>query len=239
MAASTRPISTPPPPAHLVGPRAKHLDRIASIVRPHGKLDAVTENLWHAWITARRGGRARSLVLARRRDGDLVIHDPAALDADEMRVLEAIGAPRYIVVPDAEGGLDARAFTRRHPGIQVFAPRAARDTVANVVRVDGIFEDFPVDADVELRTLRGIDEAAAVFLVRSSDGLTVVTPELDTYLRPRGLLRLLGGSTRRALVADLERYVEHPDLVRVVAGARVLDGPSAARTLLGDKSIPK
>ncbi|MDF2693442.1 MAG: hypothetical protein K0S65_1825, partial [Labilithrix sp.] len=195
----------------------------------------------------------RSMVVARRRDGDIVVHNAIALDEAGMRELEAIGTPRYMIVPNAGHRLDAPAFKKRFPKMQVFAPRGGRENIAKMVRVDGIYEDFPADDHVQLEMLHGVGDAEGAMLVRSKDGVTVVLNDavfnMDRKRDPLGFLftTLLGSApgprvsrlvklfyvkNRKALREDLERFAEHPDLVRlVVAHEKVAKGPDAAKAL--------
>jgi hypothetical protein len=225
---------------------------IAWTVRPHGKLEQLAENLWWTWgslpvVSSLR----RSMVLARRSDGDLVVHAPIALDEVSMRELEAIGEPRYIIVPNVGHAIDAPAFKGRYPNIQVFAPRGGRDAIAEVVDVDGIYEDFPADSDVQLEMLHGVGDEDGALVVSSNDGVTIAlddalfdvarkrdplgflfTTLLDVERGPKGrisrLLKLFFVKDRKALREDLERLAEHPELVRLVV-ARVRRGEKLAK----------
>lgn len=223
------------------------------IVRPHGQLEQLAENLWWTWGSLPGMSLKRSMVVAKRRDGDLVIHNAIALDQAGMRELEAIGEPRYLIVPNAGHRLDAPAFKKRYPKIQVFAPRGGRDAVEKMVKVDGIYEDFPADDDVSLEMLHGVGDAEGAMIVRSDDGITVVLNDavfnMDRKRDPLGFIftTLLGSAPgprisrlvklfyvkdRKALREDLERFAEHPDLVRlVVAHEKVAKGPDAASAL--------
>lgn len=223
------------------------------IVRPHGKLEQLAENLWWTWGSVPGMSLKRSMVLAKRRDGDLVVHNAIALEQAGMRDLEAIGEPKYLIVPNAGHRLDAPAFKKRYPNIQVFAPRGGRDAVAKMVKVDGIYEDFPVDEDVRLEMLHGVGDAEGAMIVRSNDGITVVLNDavfnMDRKRDPLGflfttilgsapgprvsrLVKLLFVKDKRALREDLERFAENPELVRlVVSHEKVTKGPDAANAL--------
>jgi len=223
------------------------------IVRPHGRLEQLAENLWWTWGSLPGMSLKRSMVLAKRSDGDLVIHNAIALDQAGMRELEAIGEPRYLIVPNAGHRLDAPAFKKRYPRIQVFAPRGGRDAIAKMVKVDGIYEDFPADDDVRLEMLHGVGDAEGAMVVRSEDGITIVLNDavfnMDRKRDPLGFIftTLLGSAPgprisrlvklfyvkdRKALREDLERFAEHPELVRlVVAHEKVAKGPDAANAL--------
>lgn len=223
------------------------------IVRPHGRLEQLANNLWWTWGSIPNMSLRRSMVLATRRDGDLVVHNAIALDPSGMRDLEAIGEPKYLIVPNAAHRLDAAAYKARYPKIQVFAPRGGRDAVSKMVSVDGIYEDLPADDDVRLEMLRGVGDAEGAMIVRSSDGVTVVLNDavfnMDRKRDPLGfiittllgsapgprvsrLAKLLLVKDRAALREDLVRFADHPDLVRlVVAHEKVATGLDASKAL--------
>lgn len=223
------------------------------IVRPHGKLEQLANNLWWVWGSIPGMSLRRAMVLAKRRDGDLVVHNAIALDDAGMRELEAIGEPKYIVVPNAGHRLDAPAYKRRYPNAQFFAPRGGRAAVEKRVPVDGIYEDFPTDEDVRLEMLRGVDDAEGAMIVHSEDGVTLVLNDavfnMDRKRDPLGfiittlfgsapgprvsrLVKLLFVKDKRALREDLERLAADPELVRlVVAHEKVAKGADASSAL--------
>ncbi|MBX3207789.1 MAG: hypothetical protein KF764_22270 [Labilithrix sp.] len=223
------------------------------MVRPHGELEKLADNLWWTWGSLPAMSLKRSMVVARRSDDDLVIHNAIALDPAGMRELEGLGEPRYLIVPNAAHRLDAPAFKKRFPRIQVLAPRGARDAVAKVVAVDGIYEDFPADDDIRFEMLHGMADAEGAMIVRSTDGITIVLNDavfnMDRKRDPLGFLfttifgsapgprvsrlaKLIFVKDKRALREDLERFAEHPDLVRlVVAHEKVAKGADAADAL--------
>ena len=223
------------------------------IVRPHGRLEQLAENLWWTWGSLPGMSLKRSMVVARRADGDLVVHSAIALDEAGMRELEALGELRYMIVPNAGHRLDAPAYKKRFPKIQVFAPRGGRDAIEKMVAVDGIYEDFPIDEDIQLEMLRGVGDAEGAMVVRSKDGVTLVLNDcmfnMDRKRDPLGflfttllgsapgprvsrLVKLLFVKNKRALRENFERFAEHPDLVRlVVAHEKVVRGPEAANAL--------
>ncbi len=223
------------------------------IVRPHGNLEQLADNLWWTWGSVPGMSLKRSMVLATRSDGDLVVHNAIALDQPGMRELEAVGEPKYLIVPNAAHRLDAPAFKKRYPKLQVFAPRGGRDAISKMVKVDGIYEDFPADDDVRLEMLHGVADAEGAMIVRSTDGITIVLNDavfnMDRKRDPLGflfttllgsapgprvsrLMKLLFVKDKKALREDLERFAEHPELIRlVVAHEKVATGSDAAKAL--------
>lgn len=223
------------------------------IVLPHGTLQTLASNLWWTWGSLKRMSLKRSMVLARRSDGDLVVHNAIALDDAGMRDLEAIGEPAYIIVPNSGHRLDAPAFKKRYPKARVFAPRGSVSAVQSVVNVDGTYEDFPKDPDVRFEMLHGVGDSEGAMIVHSTDGTTIVLNDIvfnmDRKRDPLGfLITTLFGSApgprvsrlaklvyvkdKKALREDLERYSEEPNLVRlIVAHEKVAKGPDAAQAL--------
>ncbi len=223
-------------------------------VLPHGELQPLAENLWWTWGSASRGRLSRgslrrAMVVARRSDDRLVIHDPIALGEAQMDALATLGKPAYIIVPAAPPHRDASAWKDRFPKAQVIAPRGVLAAVRKVLEVDGIYEDVPVDGAVRFEMLRGVGDAIGAMLVRSADGISIVLNGgrvREDRRRPFGLVSsIFGPRTRlgrlaklflvrnkRALREDLERWAEEPDLVRlIVTHERIARGPAATQTL--------
>ncbi len=220
----------------------------------HGPIEKLADNLWR--VTGALPGMSleRTMVIARLRSGELVIHNAIAMDEGPMKEIEAWGTPAYLVVPNGGHRLDAPAFKRRYPGVRVVAPQGSRAKVEQVVAVDLDYEGFPTDDDtVRLETLRGVAASEGVMLVRSDDGVTVVLNDvmfnMDTkkdFLgwffttvmgsapgpRVSRLAKLVYVKDKKALRAEFERLAETPDLVRViVAHEKVAHGTEAAAAL--------
>lgn len=222
-------------------------------VLPHRPIERLAENLWCVEGSLKGMSLKRVMTIAKRSDGKLVIHGAIALAEDSMRELEALGEPRYLVVPSRYHRLDAPAYKARYPALRVFVPRGARKEIENVVTVDGVYEDYPGDPAVRLETLHGMKEREGAMLVRSADGTTLVLNDavfnMDAKKDPLGYLftTVLGSapgprvsrlvkmvliSDQSALREDLERFASTPDLVRmIVAHEKVAHGPDAPAAL--------
>lgn len=222
-------------------------------VRAHGPLAKLSENLW--WVTGSVPGMSlkRVMVIAKRSDGRLVIHNGIAMADAQMKELEALGEPSFLIVPNAVHRLDAPAYKKRYPSIRVLTPRGSRTKVEQKVAVDGTYEDFPADDAVRFETLAGVRQAEGAMIVRSADGTTVVLNDvmfnMDRKRDPLGFLfttvlgsapgprvsrlaKLLLIDDRAAVRAELEKYAAIPDLTRViVAHEKVADGADAAAAL--------
>jgi hypothetical protein len=143
-------------------------------VLPHGPLEQVSDNLWRVEGSLGAMPLRRVMVVARTRDGRLVVHGAMALDAAGMHALEALGEPAAMLVPSGYHRMDAPRYARRYPAMRVYCPSGARARVARVVRVDGAYEDFAADATVRPDHVDGIGDAEGVVRVASGDGATLV-----------------------------------------------------------------
>jgi hypothetical protein len=222
-------------------------------VLPHGPLERLSENLWWAVGSLKGMSLKRVMAVAKRRDGKLVIHSAIAMAEENMRELEALGEPAYLVVPSHHHRIDAPAYKKRYPALRVYAPRGSREKIEHVVPVDGVYEDFPADDAVRLETLHGMKEREGAMIVTSADGTTIVLNDavfnMDNKSDVLGYLftTLLGSApgprvSRLAKIAlvddrtelrrDLERFASTPDLVRLmVAHEKVAHGPEAKSAL--------
>jgi hypothetical protein len=222
-------------------------------VLPHGPIEKLSENLW--WVQGALPGMSlkRVMTIARRSTGGLVIHNGIALEEQGMAEIEAFGTPEFLVVPNGFHRLDAPAYKKRYPSLTVLAPRGARKKVAEVVRVDGTYEDFPPDPAVRFETLHGVGNVEGAMIVTSKDGVSVVLNDvvfnMDRKRDPLGFLftTLLGSAPgprisrlaklalvkdKPALREDLQRLAGLPELTRlIVAHEKIAHGREAATAL--------
>jgi hypothetical protein len=207
-------------------------------VLPHQPIQKLEENLW--FVVGSLGGNAplkRTMVIGKRSDGRLVIHNAVALEDAAMKEIEAWGEPAFLLVPNGYHRIDARRFKDRYPAIKVLAPAGSRKRIEEKVHVDGSYEDYPADADVEVVNMDGVNHAEGAMLVHSKSGTTVaVTDAIFNMPHAPGfggfLVKYIFASSggpklsrlaRMALVKDkaafrgqLEKFAEIPDLVRVL-----------------------
>jgi hypothetical protein len=222
-------------------------------VLPHGPLEQLAENLWRVEGSLPGMSLKRVMTVVRRDDGSLVIHSAIALADKEQRELEALGPPALLLVPNQGHRLDAPAYKKRYPALRVFAPSGGRAAIAEVVPVDGTYEEFPADDTVRLEMLHGVKEGEGAMFVRSKDGLTLVLNDcmfnMDRKKDPLGwffttvlgsapgprvsrLVKLMFVQDKKALRADFERYAQLPGLVRlIVSHEKVAHGAEAASAL--------
>jgi hypothetical protein len=219
----------------------------------HGPFVKLAENLWWVQGAIPNMSLKRTMVVARLADGRLVIHNAIALGPQEMEELERWGRPAFLLVPNGMHRMDAPAYKKRYPDLRVLCPSGARAKVAEVVDVDGTYNDFPPDDSVRLEMLKGIGDSEGAMIVSSADGQTVVLNDamfnMDRKRDPLGFLitTLLGSAPgprvsrlaklafvkdKSALRSDFARYADLPGLVRViVAHEKIASGPSARESL--------
>jgi len=223
-------------------------------VLAHGPLHQLADNL--LWVQGALPGMSlkRVMVVVRLSDGRLLIHNGIALDDAERAELESFGAPAFLIVPSGGHRLDAPAYKQRYPALQVFTPKGSRERVQEVLKVDGVYEDFPEDDTVRFETLHGVGDSEGALIVKSSDGLSVVLNDcmfnMDRKKDPLGFLftTLFGSAPgprvsrlaklafikdKQALRADFERLADLPGLTRlIVAHEKVASGVDARAALL-------
>lgn len=221
---------------------------------PHEPIEKLADNLWFVRGSLPGMSLQRTMVVARRANGDLVIHNGIALEPGAQAELEAWGRPAVLVVPSGVHRLDAKAYKERFPELRVVAPPAAKKKVEEVVPVDATYDDAAVSTDdVQLETLRSTGGAEGVMRVRSPDGVTVVfndvvfnmdrrqdflgnaiTSLLGSVPGPRvsRLAKLLLVKDKKGLAADLERFASLPDLVRVIVAHDKVASGDDARSML-------
>jgi len=153
-------------------------------VLPHEPIEKHAENLWSVSGNM-PGGNQRRMTIARRADGGLVIHNPIALNDDEMKQVEGFGKPAFLVVPNAFHRQDSVIYKQRYPQISVLCPKTAHKKVSQLVQVAGTLEDMPKDANVELFHLRGMKEREGALRVRSNGQSALVFNDALLNLEPR------------------------------------------------------
>ncbi len=218
-------------------------------VLPHRPIEVIAENLWRVEGKLEGMPLRRVMTVARRSDGELVIHNAMALDAESMTRIDEWGRVAWIVVPNGYHRLDARVFKDRYPAARVLCPRGSRAKVEEVVPVEGAYEDFTVDPDIAFETLDGVADQEGVMFVRSRDGLTLVFNDA-VFNMPHGtglsgwifrhitqssggprvsrIFKLFGVKDRTALRAHLLRLAELPALQRMIVSHHTMVHEDAA-----------
>jgi hypothetical protein len=155
-------------------------------VLPHDPIVKVSPNLWYVTGKMNEGKNQRMMVVARRSDGDLIVHNPIALDEAEMAELEAFGTPSYMIVPNSFHRQDAFIWKSRFPNSRVIAPKGARKAVEKAVPVQMDYEGISDDEIVSLAHLEGTAGAEGVMLVHDPEGTTAVFCDAVMNVKPMG-----------------------------------------------------
>ena len=213
-------------------------------VLPHDPIEKLADNVWR--VSGTLGDIQRQMVLAKRKDGGVVVYNAVAMDEPQMKELEAWGEPAIVVAPNGYHRVDVGIWKQRYPKIKVVAPPKGAKRVGKIVAVDHLTEDAPADDDVKLFTMDGCPFETCLE-VRSGDDVTLsfcdtilnVPPRrgmIGFMLSPTGqvsaprLMRWMAIKDKRAFAAHLERLASTPGLRRVLFGhgAPVTDHPAAA-----------
>lgn len=176
-------------------------------VLPHDPIEKLADNLWRVAGTMRDGKLQRQMVLARMKDGGVVVHNAIALDEPEMKELEAWGKPSVLVVPNSFHRQDAFIWKQRYPDLKVVAPRGGRKRIGKAVPVDFTLEDAPGDDTVRLRPVAGAP-GEGVLEVRSGADLTAVFCDVILNMEPKkGIPGFFLGPTGRVSVPRFARMI--------------------------------
>ena len=213
-------------------------------VYPHDPIEKLADNVWR--VSGKLGDIQRQMVLARRKDGGVVVYNAVAMDEPQMTELEAWGKPAVLVVPNGYHRVDAAIWKKRYPDLKVVAPRKGAKRIGKIVPVDAITDDAPSDEHVKLFAMDGC-EFETCLEVRSGDDVTLSfcdtilnVPKrrgmIGFMLSPSGqvsaprMMRWIAIKDRRAFAAHLEKLAALPGLRRVLFGhgAPVTDHPAAA-----------
>lgn len=187
------------------------------VVLPHGELTEIDEGILTVVGDLRMPlmHLPRRMTVVRLRDSRLVVFSAIALDDAGMARLEAFGRPAFLIVPNDHHRLDAPAWQRRYPAIQVVAPEGSRSAVEKVVRVDVTQPDFG-DSAIRFVTVPGTRAREAALVVRTGNGTTVVLNDIVGNIRDaRGiggrLLRVAGFAGDSARIPRVVKLVTIDD----------------------------
>ncbi|MBC9034945.1 hypothetical protein IAG41_21345 [Sphingomonas sp. JC676] len=195
------------------------------------------------------GNFPRRMTVVRLTAGRTAIYSAIALNEPEMRRIEAMGAPAFLIVPGDHHRLDARIWKQRYPDIRVIAPPGAVEAVEEAVHVDAT-GDILDDPDTKLVIMPGAGGHEAALEIRRASGLTIVANDLIANVaHPHGIgaqimARLMGFGVSEpqiprvvrhlivedkvALAQQFADWAAEPDLRRIVVShGDVIEGNAA------------
>jgi hypothetical protein len=202
------------------------------------------------------GNFPRRMTVARLGGGRTAIYSAIALDEPEMKRIEQLGEPAFLIVPGDHHRLDARIWKTRYPAITVIAPPGAREAVEQAVRVDAT-SDVLSDPEVKLVIVPGTGGHEAALEIRRAEGLTLVLNDvLANVAHPHGLgahimARLFGFGVHHpqvprpvrhgmeskvALAAQFDLWAAEPRLKRIIVshGDVIEDDPAQVLREIAD-----
>ena len=210
------------------------------IVAPHEALRQLEDNLWTVdGVVPTIPGHSfpRKMMIVRRQDGTLLLHNAMPLDEPRLAELLALGRPEILVAPSPFHCIDAHAVKARL-GCKLYCPGPSAAAIGQVVKVDGTLGQLPADPAVRFEPLAGTRTGEGVFFVESAGGARVSLLFCDAILNVPHLpgffgfvwklLGFTGGPRcgpmwlkravhdRAALRRDLERLATTPKLHRLV-----------------------
>ena len=212
-------------------------------VLPHRPIEKLEPNLWRVEGDLPGGNGTRVMTLVKLQSGGVLIHNAIALEEAQMKEIEAFGKPEILIVPNGFHRLDAKVFKQRYPNLRVLAPAGARKKVAQVVPVDGTYDDYK-DDQVQLFHLDGAKQHEGVVQVKSPAGTTLVFNDVINNLpKLGGVMGFMLAPTGRPAVprifrwffvkdkpkftAAIEQLAATPGLKRVIVShGRVLENPA-------------
>ncbi|WP_192244625.1 hypothetical protein [Mesorhizobium silamurunense] len=219
-------------------------------VGPHGQLEKLDEGLLTVAgeIHMPLGYFPRRMTVVGLSGQRTAIWSAIPLAEPQMREIEALGAPSFLIVPGPGHRLDIRPWKARYPEAKVICVPGARDAVEKAVKVDATSAIW-ADPSVELETVPGIEGKEAALLIRRESGITLVINDLLANVRhPHGIgahimARLLGFGVsqpqiprvvrwmfvkdKKALATAFRKWADEPDLKRVIVshGDVIADEP--------------
>jgi hypothetical protein len=197
---------------------------------PHGPLVELARGVWQV-----KGSLQipvpRNMTVVRTAERELVLYSVIALEEVGMSALEALGEPRFMVIPHRRHQLDAPFYKARYPALRVVAPVPSRvrltvDAGLDVLRGAGI----------EAFVLPGNDHEDVVMEVPFDDGRALVVCESLGNVKMSGalsvLLRVLGPPGGGFGVARAVRLREISDRAQLRDWLRAQARRSDLRALL-------
>jgi hypothetical protein len=204
---------------------------------PHGPLVELSSSVWQV-TGSLKIPVPRNMTIVRNAAGELVLYSVIALDEAGMLGLEALGTPRFMVIPHRRHQMDAPFYKARYPGLRVLAPEPAR---VKRVAVDAGLDELR-DSDIESFVLPGNDHEDVVMDVPFGDGRALCICESlvnVSFSGPMSLLfRALGPPGGGFGVARAVRLREIPDRERLRAWFRAQAQRRDLRALLLGHGAP-
>jgi hypothetical protein len=202
-------------------------------VLPHGRVRTVDDRIVtvEGDIPMPLGKFPRRMTVVGLSRNRSAIFSAMALEEPDMRRVEEIGTPSFLIVPNGHHRLDAHVWKQRYPKLKVMCPPAAKASVSQAAPVDST-EDILRDRDVDFVVVQGTGEAEAALVVRRRGATTLIANDVIANVRhPPGI--------GAKIIARLFGFgVKHPQVPRVVKRVMVKDKGKLADQLREWSKIP-
>ena len=177
-------------------------------VFPHGPVERIDDGILsvEGEIRMPLGRFPRRMTVVALSGGRTAVFSPVALHEPEMREIEKLGTPSFMIVPSGFHRLDSRIWKQRYPDMKVTCPPGAKDRVEQAVAVDAT-TDILADTAVRFVVVAGRGEAEGALIVGRHGRTTLILNDVISNVRhPKGLganimARLFGFGVRRPRIA--------------------------------------
>lgn len=202
-------------------------------VMNHGPLVEIDDGILTVAGTIKMplGEFPRRMTVVRLAGGGTAIWSAVALNEDEMARIEAMGMPKFLIVPSDHHRLDARIWKERYADLRVVTPPGARKAVEEAVPVDAT-DDILGDPAVRFVTMPGTSEHESALVIERPAGTTLVVNDLIGNLHhPDGIMQHIMGRLMGFGVSE-------PQVPRVIRHKLVDDPKALARKFRDWAAIP-
>jgi hypothetical protein len=192
-------------------------------VLPHGPLEEIDEGILTVAgeIKMPLGNFPRRMTVVGLSGNRTAIFSAIALNSAEMRKIEQLGTPSFLIVPSDMHRLDARIWKECYPDIRVVTPSGARMRVAEIVQVDSS-DDILQDEAVRFQNVAGTGGHESALTVRRVHGVTLICNDIIGHVtHPHGL----GAQVMARLMGF---GVSEPQVPRIVRRKIVVDPKALA-----------
>ena len=212
----------------------------------HGLPQQLAPNIWQV-VGALPFPLPRNMTVVRLADGGLLLYSVVAMDDAGMAALEALGTPRYMVIPSPFHTMDALFYTQRYPALRVVACADARPKLDPGIQVHGAPEAVLPALGIQHRLSVGLKVSEILLDLDTgkgrawvfSDLFGVTPPEAPFVIKlvgaPRGaglprIVKLRQVQDKQAVRTLFEELARTPQLHMLLCshGPAVTQGASAA-----------
>jgi hypothetical protein len=212
-------------------------DAMPHPIYSHGGPIPLAENVWQV-TGSLKIPVPRNMTIVRGAQGGLVLYSVIAMNAGGMGELEALGRPRFMIMPHRRHQMDAPFYAARYPDLRILAPEPTR---IGGVTVHGGLDELRA-LGIEAFVLPGNDHEDVVMDIPFGDARALCVCESLGNVKLSGmlalLLRALGPPGGGFGVARAVRIREIPDRPRLRAWLQSQAERTDLRALLFGHGAP-